>query len=172
MRHDGRADSLPHFITCHGTIPVPTSWQTTSGTHRRHPACGRRARPERGCAGGMEWSPCRRRVQLAVSPGYSVSVWRTEPVQRFPVVKLVYNPRTNRFQPSCAIQLRSIISISSIIGKTIRIIAKIAITTIITIRSYYNKDPINLICCLLQTIRSNLCKIMRFWNNKDHYIPT
>ncbi len=80
MLHDGHADTLAHFITYHGTIPMPTRWQTTSGIHSRHPACCRRVRPERGCAGGVESSPCRLRVNLAVSPGYSVLVWRTQPV--------------------------------------------------------------------------------------------
>ena len=45
------------------------------------------------------------------------TLYRYDVQNRFPVVELVYNPRTNRFQPSCAIQLRSIISISSIQGK-------------------------------------------------------
>jgi hypothetical protein len=42
------------FITGHGTIPMPTSWRTTSGIHRLRPACGRRERPERCCACGAE----------------------------------------------------------------------------------------------------------------------
>jgi hypothetical protein len=38
------------FITGHGTIPMPTSWRTTSGIHRLRPASGRPERPKRRCA--------------------------------------------------------------------------------------------------------------------------
>ncbi len=48
----------PQFITYHGTSPTPTSWQTTSHIRRWHPACGRRVRPERSWAGGIEWFWC------------------------------------------------------------------------------------------------------------------
>ncbi len=40
------------FITCHGTTPLPTSWQTTSCIHHQHSACGRQVRLETSCAGG------------------------------------------------------------------------------------------------------------------------
>ena len=51
----GFARSNPlRFITCHGTIPMPTSWRTTFGIHCLHPACGRRERQERCCACGVE----------------------------------------------------------------------------------------------------------------------
>ncbi len=45
MSHNRRSKCQPRFITCHGTIPMPTNWQTKSGIHRRNPACGRRAPP-------------------------------------------------------------------------------------------------------------------------------
>ncbi len=58
------------IITYPGTIPRPRGWQTTSGSHRPIPACGRRVLRERCCGGpgGMEWSPCRLRGQLADFP--------------------------------------------------------------------------------------------------------
>ena len=59
----------PRFITYHGTIPMPTSWQTTSGIHRRNPACGRQAPRKSGCAGGVGLSRCRLLVQPAVYQG-------------------------------------------------------------------------------------------------------
>ena len=69
--HDRRSNRPPHFITYHGTIPMPMSSQTTSGIHRRNPACGRRAPLGSGCAGGVEWFVCRLPVQQAVFQGYS-----------------------------------------------------------------------------------------------------
>ena len=58
----------PPFITYLGTSPTPKSWQTTSHIRRRHPACGRRVRPERSCAGGTEWFRCLQQVLLQSFP--------------------------------------------------------------------------------------------------------
>ena len=69
MSHSRRSNCPPLFITCHGTIPMPTSWQTTSGSHRRNPACGRQAPRKSGCAGGVVLSRCRLLVQPAIYPG-------------------------------------------------------------------------------------------------------
>jgi len=76
MSHNRRSNCLPRFITYHGTIPMPTSWQTTSGIHRRNPACGRQAPRKSGCAGGVGLSRCRLLVQPAVYQGYIQLVWR------------------------------------------------------------------------------------------------
>jgi hypothetical protein len=76
MSHNRRSNCLPLFITYHGTIPMPTSWQTTSGIHRRNPACGRQAPRKSGCAGGVGLSRCRLLVQPAVYQGYIQLVWR------------------------------------------------------------------------------------------------
>ncbi len=73
--------STPYtFITYRGTIQMPTSWQTTSCIRRRLPASGRRAFPERGCAGagGAEWFRCHRQELLAVFTGYFQWGWRRE----------------------------------------------------------------------------------------------
>lgn len=52
--------------------PAPLHYiSTTSGIHRRNPACGRRAPRKSGCAGGVELSQCRPLVQQAVYRGYS-----------------------------------------------------------------------------------------------------
>ncbi len=59
------------FITCHGTTPLPTSWQTTSCIHRKHPASGRQVRLETSCAGGAELFLCHRLVQEEVFRVYS-----------------------------------------------------------------------------------------------------
>ena len=79
MWHDRRADGPPSFITYHGTIPMPTNWQTTSGIHRRNPACGRQAPRKSGCAGGVGLSRCRLLVQPAVYQGLIQLVWRIKP---------------------------------------------------------------------------------------------
>jgi hypothetical protein len=60
------------------TIPMPTSWQTTSCIRPRNPAGGRRALPERDCAGGGEWFQCRRLELPAVFTGYFQWEWRRE----------------------------------------------------------------------------------------------
>ncbi len=79
--HGRRSNRPLCFITYYGTLPMPTSWQTTSGIHRRNLACGGRRLPrESDCAGGIEWSLCRLPVQQAVPLGYSESEWRIEPV--------------------------------------------------------------------------------------------
>ena len=68
------------FITCHGTIPMPTSWRTTFGIHRLRPACGRRERPERCFACGAEQFQRHRQVPEEVCPEYSEWKWRTRQV--------------------------------------------------------------------------------------------
>ncbi len=57
---------------------MPTSWQTRSCIRRRHPACGRRVRPERRCACGTEWSRCHRQALPEVCLGYVRWGWRRE----------------------------------------------------------------------------------------------
>jgi hypothetical protein len=59
---------------------MPTSWQTTSGIHRRNPACGRQAPRKSGCAGGVKLSRCRLMVQPAVYQGNFQLVWRIKSV--------------------------------------------------------------------------------------------
>ncbi len=80
MSHNRRLNCPPRFITYHGTIPMPTSWQTTSGIHRRNPACCRQAPRKSGCACGAELSLCRLQVQPAVYQGYFQLVWRIKSV--------------------------------------------------------------------------------------------
>ncbi len=76
---DGTTDTpTTRFITYHRTIPMPTSWQTTSCIQNQ--ACCRWVPRESGCTGGMELSPCPLLVQQAVFHWYSESVWHTEPV--------------------------------------------------------------------------------------------
>ncbi len=50
--------TLLAFITYCWTIPMPTSWQTTSCIRPRNPASDRRALQERDCAGSAEWLRC------------------------------------------------------------------------------------------------------------------
>ncbi len=64
------------FITYHRTIPMPTSWQTTSCIRRRLPADCSSVLPERGCAGGAEWFQCHEQELQAVLPGYFQWGWR------------------------------------------------------------------------------------------------
>ncbi len=70
--------TLLAFIAYCGTIPMPMSWQTTSCIRPRNPAGGRRALPERDCAGVGEWFRCRRLELPAVFPGYFQLEWRRE----------------------------------------------------------------------------------------------
>jgi hypothetical protein len=74
MPHDGRADTLP--VSLH--ITGPSQCPRADKPHLASIACTCSAvagsalkEGLRGCA-GVELSPCRQRVQLAVSPGYSV----------------------------------------------------------------------------------------------------
>ncbi len=70
--------TLLAFITYRGTIQMPMSWQTTSCIRPRNPAGGRRALPERDCAGGGEWFWCRRLELPAVFPEFFQLEWRKE----------------------------------------------------------------------------------------------
>ena len=75
------AQSTPlPFITYHGTIPMPTSWQTTSRIRRRLPAGGRRVRPDRRFAGGTEWFLCLQQAQPQVFPECFEWGWHREQV--------------------------------------------------------------------------------------------
>ncbi len=56
--------TLSQFITYSCTIPMPTSWQTTSSICLWHPACSRREHPERHCASGAEWFQYPQQVPL------------------------------------------------------------------------------------------------------------
>ncbi len=66
------------FITYRGTIPTPTSWQTTSCIRHWNPAGGRQALPERDCAGRAEWFRCHQQELSAVFPGQFQWRWRRE----------------------------------------------------------------------------------------------
>ena len=101
------------LITCHGTIPMPTSWQTTSSIRHRHPACGHRVHPERRCAGGTEWFRCLQQVQLQVFPEYFEWGWRREQASCNQARTQLESPQTRI--PANLNQIISIIAIINII---------------------------------------------------------
>ncbi len=109
------------LITYHWTIPMPTSWQTTSRIRHRHPACGHRVHPERRCPGGTEWFQCLQQVQLQVFPEYFDWGWRREQAS-------CNQASTQLESPQIPVNLNQIISIIAIID-IIRIIVIIDIIT-------------------------------------------
>ena len=66
------------FITYRGTIPMPTSWQTTSCIRPRNPPGGRQAHLESDCVGSAELFRCHRQEPPAVFQGYFQWGWRRE----------------------------------------------------------------------------------------------
>ena len=99
------------FKTYRGTIPMPTSWQTTSCIRPRNPPGGRQAHLESDCVGGAEWFRCHRQEPPAVFKGYFRWGWCRE-LDSCSQARI--GPRTNWFQP-CWNVLIAIISIIHII---------------------------------------------------------
>ncbi len=79
----------------------------------RNPAVGRRALPERDCAGGGEWFRCRRLELLAVFPEYFQWEWRRELVS-CSLARIGHRNRRIPANLKCLIGLIEIIHITGI----------------------------------------------------------
>jgi hypothetical protein len=127
------------FITCHGTIPMPTSWRTTSGIHRLRPACGRRERPQ-GIAHGVRILLNRSSVTDRYQRKFAQDTLNENDVQdRYLVVKRVYHTRivtrSNRLYPMTPILQERLRKQSAMVA--------IMATICITVKTHFNTNNCN-----------------------------